>query len=708
MVKQKSKRKHRNKERKPMLRKKLNIKTSLGNAQLSPDIKVQVYIDGKNSILKEVRDLQKGDRVLFKKDSITTTLDDVIPLLEENPFYHHAREQIFHRFNNDKDRVTMLRKHLLEGLVEKRYLDNSPEMQEKINQENGQDLSRNEKWFARNGLVEILKGNTENEEIPSTFDNWIGNKSVLTIGKYLPLLAQVNPALADFSDKEGEKYQAYQLWSTCRKQVMRRLHRGSGENDTGSGNGKSNGKDKVNSRVIVNDIVNQVVENYDADTAIAQVVDTHSINPSRESDDLSSITLRGNEEPMSPIETYMDSKVITEFSQNLLVNYFQEKGVLNTDKDTMSIVKIFTNKALYQRTEDLIGAVEGFSNKEFKDGMQPAEIRNIILEDISSGYLDKINNLPEGTIVKLTQLDKKLIEEGRKDFMIYQARLLGLNHGDEFFSGLEKENEAKELKRLKKNLENKFKVDLKDIGNICTHSEVSDYMAREEMKNGVGSYIDHEEHKYDRIKKFIEKKGLLLISEPKKREILDKYGFTCIGLDAGDYQESKDEASSNTATNKPTYTHLKPDSKKPSDRRFLRNAAKGHNELVSKLMENPDLIEEGFTPQRAEYNFQDGWARADIFGYDANLNPVIVEVKQNATRLDNGFDNGLKAGEQVSGYKASLEFDLNYCQAGAEKCPLLMGRPEPKARGILVAHKIDDNVKQALKKSGCEYKEVSK
>ena len=157
-----SKNKHKNKKWQSEMRKKLRIQTSLGEAELTSDATIQIYIDNKNSILKKVRDLKKGDRVLFKKDNITTTLDDINPLLERNPFYRNAREQIFYRYNSQEDRVTMLRKHLLEGLAEKGYLDNSFEMQDKINQA-GTDLTEEDKWLAKEGLEEILKSNTENE-----------------------------------------------------------------------------------------------------------------------------------------------------------------------------------------------------------------------------------------------------------------------------------------------------------------------------------------------------------------------------------------------------------------------------------------------------------------------------------------------------------------------------------------------------------------
>ena len=127
------------------------------------------------------------------------------------------------------------------------------------------------------------------------------------------------------------------------------------------------------------------------------------------------------------------------------------------------------------------------------------------------------------------------------------------------------------------------------------------------------------------------------------------------------------------------------------------------------MLENPELIEAGFIPEKAEYDFAEGWARADIFGYDSNYNPVMVEVKQNAILNGNGFDNGLKGLQQTTGYKSSQQATVDYY---FRKCPLLKETlntfEKPKARGILAAYEIDENVKEALNENGAEYKIIDK
>ncbi len=708
----KHKHKHQNQEAKPMLRQKVRIQTSLGEAELTPDATVQVYIDGKNSILKQVKDLRKGDRVLFRKERITTSLDDVNPLLEENPFYKHARSQIFHRYTSEQDKVTMLRRLLLEGLVSHGYLDAGEETQRKIVME-GTDLSPDEMWMAKNGLEEMLKEDSPDQEMPSdtTYSNWLRNVSVLAARKYLTRLTQVNQALADFSEEDGERKQAYEFWRTCRQQVMRGLHRGGGKEIGGNGHEKEEMDRKH--RIVVEDIVNQIVQSYDEQTAIAQVVSKEQIRPNWEPDESSAIILRGKEEPMR-IEEAIDSwMILSSYSHSMIRYYLVEKGIKIENTDLITLASLLFEEAGYK-----------FNEQTARDQiiMPESDLRRI-MDGCITDEPDELNHLKKGTLKKTIALAAQLYLSIPEDVREMIELKDTIHHM--LATGEQSREVAERGEYLRRKLQKKY-------GNQIFESIYLGLPSNFIFKDEVGS----------RNKDPIKNLELAVIAEnnehvnlARKQDIervLNRYGLnevikleeinTILVSDkhSEDIEQYKRRIQCRKSTKNDRSVH-KPHAKNPD---WVQKAGKGHDALVDRLIENPDLIEPGLEVIDSEYTFGDGWARADIIYRDGNGNPLVVEVKQNATRNGDSFDNGRKAVEQATGYRAAYKAGLDHqisrlrhdgCLKGTgEGCRLfnyLSGQGidfHAPVRGMLVAYHIDDATKEALTEQGIEYKEIPK
>lgn len=140
----------------------------------------------------------------------------------------------------------------------------------------------------------------------------------------------------------------------------------------------------------------------------------------------------------------------------------------------------------------------------------------------------------------------------------------------------------------------------------------------------------------------------------------------------------------------------------PINPEWLSRAGEEHNKLVAKIIGNPDLVEPGMKIVDSEYQFADGWARADFIFEDARGNLVAAEVKPNANRYKNfgGLYNAIKGGEQTTGYRAAIQHRL-------KTCPVFAGLGyTPQVRGMLISYDVDEKTKKALLDDGCEFREV--
>ena len=107
------------------------------------------------------------------------------------------------------------------------------------------------------------------------------------------------------------------------------------------------------------------------------------------------------------------------------------------------------------------------------------------------------------------------------------------------------------------------------------------------------------------------------------------------------------------------------------------------------IMDNPHMIEEGFTPTTREYTVEHG--RVDILGKDSNNNLMILELKARKA--------GVTAVRQLKRYVQDFEnTDNDYLKdVNAEK---------KKIRALLVAPSIMDDALELIEEEGIEFVSV--
>ena len=105
-------------------------------------------------------------------------------------------------------------------------------------------------------------------------------------------------------------------------------------------------------------------------------------------------------------------------------------------------------------------------------------------------------------------------------------------------------------------------------------------------------------------------------------------------------------------------------------------------DVVNEIISNPTVIEEGLRISKREKHVKSGMI--DLFGYDKNHIPVVIEVKRSLANIS--------AVQQLRMYVSDIKKDVD----------------NANVRGILCAPRIPDMVKKLLSDYGLEWQEVER
>ncbi len=105
-------------------------------------------------------------------------------------------------------------------------------------------------------------------------------------------------------------------------------------------------------------------------------------------------------------------------------------------------------------------------------------------------------------------------------------------------------------------------------------------------------------------------------------------------------------------------------------------------DVVNEIISNPSVIEEGFRICKREKHVKSGLI--DLFGYDVNHTPVVIEVKRSLASIS--------AVHQLRMYVNDVKKDVEAANV----------------RGILCAPRVPDMVKKLLSEYGLEWREVER
>jgi len=208
------------------------VETTGVNAFLNTDSWVPVRL-GDGYVMKRGEDLQVGDVVVIRTESIDKTLTEVEPVLAESARYFAAKH-VVHDVNSAGVFVPRLRTLLLRGLTREDVRDN---LEARILQESGEDFSPAE-YETFNAAIQALGVSVG----PAAVANWLHGETLAPDNwENVALLAQLNDqfdAIYQSHDQPAGFHASYELYVGLRRSIMGYLaKRGERRNSDGNSNG---------------------------------------------------------------------------------------------------------------------------------------------------------------------------------------------------------------------------------------------------------------------------------------------------------------------------------------------------------------------------------------------------------------------------------------------------------------------------------------
>jgi len=208
---------------------------------------------GKKWIRKKAKDVNIGEQILYQKDYVQTTIEEVEPFLERSPRYAFARDEL-HEKNKKGIYIPKLRTLLLRGLLSDN--ENGQLLEERIQKNDDIDFSSKE-------IAEMVEKVSETiishgYEAPSdiTIKNWLEGNTVTPMRPknwiYYNALKMINSEFNDFDINKreiGSKFHSDYLYTTVRQGIMRYLavckNKGKGPKSKEDEENKPNSKDDL-------------------------------------------------------------------------------------------------------------------------------------------------------------------------------------------------------------------------------------------------------------------------------------------------------------------------------------------------------------------------------------------------------------------------------------------------------------------------------
>src|SRR3989344_9254041 len=208
------------------------VETTLGNCILPALSKAIVNLSGDVYLEKEVRDLSVGEMVLFRKEGIDKTLEEIEPHLGKSYRYREADSSL--HVNQNDGRITRFRRDLISGL--EGVLNCGEEFLAKLFRVDENDFSSEEYSDMTNFVSDVIKkdGRIEHEYAKGTIKDWLAGETLAPREwKVFDILADagVSDEFRNYGKpkSEGGLREHYKLYTVVRQGIMRYLSTKGGE-----------------------------------------------------------------------------------------------------------------------------------------------------------------------------------------------------------------------------------------------------------------------------------------------------------------------------------------------------------------------------------------------------------------------------------------------------------------------------------------------
>jgi len=202
------------------------ISTTAGNCILDSDNYVQVEINEGEHIKKRLGDVNVGDMVLFKKECISKTLEEVEEaVLEKEPRYMHSKN-ILHEVNNKGEYIPKFRNLIIRGVLNSKE-QYQPSLEDIILKQTG-DFSKKEYIEMENVLESCIQDKGMQTLSYGQHRNWLlGNTVAPENWDFFRALEGINPEFKEWVPDNNLTglYFSYRYYNAARRCLMSKIAR---------------------------------------------------------------------------------------------------------------------------------------------------------------------------------------------------------------------------------------------------------------------------------------------------------------------------------------------------------------------------------------------------------------------------------------------------------------------------------------------------
>jgi len=540
------------------------VKTTLGNSIVDAFSNFNVAVDNNRFIRKRGFDLNEGDRVFYENQSISTTLEEVIPVLERSLRYMNARNTIFERNRND-ELIPRMRTNLLRGLCPRFGMNLNQDLEDIILKNVVPDFNSGLKNDMSEEVSRVISLHIEPETI-ATIRSWIDANDNRP---YCPrrwqtyeALAEINPVFRDYfqsQDVPGGFHYNYKLYVTTHQRIMDYLTR-----QISARNPQDN-PDQVIPRgyrfslaqeieLVVGEFMHRVNDQF----SLAQII---SINNMRDSDanrheranphlkrGVVNMENSPQSEQSSVEQIFVERNVLGSINFAMMQRYLGMKKIFESNPHTSYASKsgrelvaayVARDYICDVAVESMNKHIKGISMESKNDTMGP--ILKTITEGILSGEFDSALGCTNGTFMYIDEITDNLVSilpRTIRKIANIDSKITGLKEWIAAYKGREDSSElrqkkqefnelAKEENKLIQRARDEYGFDLSESPkSMIMHIHQS---LREEVYNKNFRYIHTpitELCKDSSIRREMRDKQNNFITKEQAREVLARYNLT--------------------------------------------------------------------------------------------------------------------------------------------------------------------------------------
>jgi hypothetical protein len=430
------------------------ISTTMGNSLIPLGSDVYVQLLQNRFVKKKAEDVNVGDLILFRKQYVTTSLEDIDHVLDRSPRYRNAKT-VLHEMNSRGEFIPKFRTLLIRGLAQRGTIQDE-NLEARI--QNEMDDFSSPQYNAMVQEVFSTVNPDYKEDDASTrvrtraaVYQWLkGGVVGIQMGDWdiYRRLEQIHHGFTEFDASDKSKtglFYNYRLYVLTRKVIKKYLSACKGEG-RGPGDEQESPHEHIDLTDEIQLVVSHFMQDIDEQYAAARVLNTHTVVPDEEShqqkkpdpflskgivtreadprriEEVDMVTLADEYRPLHYnlqmiLENYLAENLQTDpalskdfctISANIALavySIFDQKGKVIVSPDHP--VDVCINKALYNENE----------SKRILQLME--KVLPWLEHAITIGEVDKFYRWGDGKFLKLLETTHKLRNALPKEYVLY-------------------------------------------------------------------------------------------------------------------------------------------------------------------------------------------------------------------------------------------------------------------------------------------------